>query len=295
MKIFVTGGTGFIGTHVLNKLLSQNHSVLLLSRTLNKSTNHNLQIINGNLSNIEEWKNELQKFKPDSCIHLGWEGLPDHSYEISKLNLEYGLNLIVLLSKIGCKRLLIIGSCFEYGVQKGKLSEKTLPKSLDSFTASKHSLHWLGEEIAKQNDMDFIWIRPFFVYGPGQHSKSLIPYILNTLKAGNLPVIRNPEAKNDFVYVEDVADAICKILKKGTNGETYNVGSGKLTSIKQIINYTYKNLKIKNNFQLGEKILKDAISSSYADISKIKKEIGWEPRTNIKEGIEKTIKYSQNN
>lgn len=291
MKIFITGGTGFIGKYVVNRLITQGHTVQLLSRSSIKSPNKQIKLVKGDLSNIDEWKNKLKSFQPEVCIHLAWEGLPDHSLKLSELNLKYGLDLLKILSEIKCPRVLIIGSCFEYGVQKGKISEKTLPKPFDAFTAAKHSLRWLGGEIAKQNNMDFIWIRPFFVYGPGQHHKSLIPYILNSVKSGLSPEIRNLKAKNDFIYVEDLADAISKIMKKGKNGETYNVGSGKLTSIKQILNYIYKDLQIKNNYKQGEKIYKDVMNSFYADITKIQQETNWIPKTDIKVGIKKTVSF----
>lgn len=290
MRVFITGGTGFIGSSLVGAVLRKGHNVLLLSRNFKGQKDSNLKIVKGSLANISSWQKKLANFKPDAAIHAAWEGLPDHNAHLSKLNLEYGLNLTKLLSKIGCKRLIITGSGWEYGIQKSKLSENTPPKPFDAFTAAKHALHWLGREIAKENNMELIWTRLFYLYGPGQHHNSLIPYLIRCIKTGKVPEIRNPEAKNDFLYVEDLADALIKLLEKKVIGDTYNIGSGKLTSITTIANTVFKYFRVKGRFKKGKKIYKDKLSYFYADISRIKKDTGWEPKTNVKEGILKTIK-----
>jgi nucleoside-diphosphate-sugar epimerase len=190
-----------------------------------------------------------------------------------------------------------IGSGWEYGVQQGKLSENTTSVPFDAYTAAKHSLNWLGWEIAKENGMDFVWMRLFFVYGPGQRLLALIPSLLASIKAGKKPEIRNPNAKNDFVYVEDVAEAIALAVKKcfprkGADPKhcVYNVGSGKLTGVIDIVKYICLKYNLKINYKKTAKQPQDKITTSYADITKIRKEIGWRPKTSIQEGITLTIK-----
>lgn len=292
MRVFVTGGTGFIGKEVVNKLKKEGYNLLLLSRTLKGSNKEGIKVIKGNLRNILSWQNQLKIFNPDAAIHIAWEGLPDHSAHISKLNLEYSLNLTELLANIGCKRLIITGSGWEYGPQSGKMSEDTPCKLFDAFTAAKRALHMLGQEIANEKNMEFIWTRLFYVYGPAQQPKALIPHLINSAKSGKWPEIRNPKAKNDFIYVEDVAEALIKILNKGKNNNTYNIGSGKLTSVADIVKYVFDRFGIKNVYHENRQEAKDlAFNYSFADTSKIKREIGWYPKTSTKEGIEKTISY----
>ena len=138
--------------------------------------------------------------------------------------------------------------------------------------------------------MAFIWTRLFYVYGPSQQPKALIPHIIRCAKDHKQPNIRNPKAKNDFIYVEDVADALCAILKKCNESNTYNIGSGKLTSVSYIMNYIFDRLHIKKDFKKVQSQSKDAaFNYAFADISKIKKEIGWEPKISVEEGILKTI------
>lgn len=291
MRIFITGGTGFIGRFILKKLSHGKNKLLVLTRYPEKIKNSKyVRPLKGDLSGNGNWAKKLKDFKPDVAIHLAWEGIPDYGIKNSIKNLNQGLSLFQILAETGCKKIISAGSLWEYGNQTGKISEtdRTLP--FNTFTASKNSLNYLGREIAKENGIDFIWARIFYVYGPGQKSTSLIPYLINSLSNNKTPEIRNPEAKNDFIYVEDVADAILSLLKSDSVSGEYNIGSGKLSSIKNIINIISSNLKTKIGFDQGDKKQLDKISSVYADISKVRKDTGWSPATPIKQGIEKTIR-----
>lgn len=298
MNIFITGGTGFIGRQLVLKLEKTQHSLLLLTRNRHLESNRKVRYLIGNLHNIRKWQSEFMTFKPDIVIHLAWEGLPDHHADISKTNLDFGLDLVQLSAKLGCKLFISTGSGWEYGIQSGKLSENNVSVPFDAFTAAKHALNGLGWEIAKENGMSFVWLRPFFVYGPGQRPLALIPSLLNSIAAGKTPEIRNPDAANDFIYVTDVAKAILLTIRKCLPTKSspptyyvYNVGSGKLTKVSYIINHIYKKFRLKNNYKQVAKQFQDNITHSYADISQIEKGLGWKPETNIIKGIDKTIDY----
>lgn len=300
MRIFITGGTGFVGRHVIKALKKRNHHLLLLSRNKKNENTVKIKFLYGNLNNMN-WKKEFLKFSPAVVIHLAWEGLPNHHSDISKKNLEWSLNLVQLAGKAKCKLFVATGSGWEYGVQHGKLSEDSTSNPFDAYTAAKHSVNLFGWEIAKESNMSFVWLRPFFIYGPGQRSLALIPSLLSSINKGEKPEIRNPNAKNDFVYVEDVAEAIALAVDKCfPQKETvpkhyvYNVGSGKLTGVIDIIKYICLKFNSKTNYKKMAKQPQDKITTSFASITKIRKEIGWKPKTDIKRGINLMIKYHLN-
>lgn len=288
MRIFITGGTGFIGKFVVDKLKVKNQ-LLLLTHSKKPIFSKKVKYIKGDLANINDIKKQLKKFNPQVTIHIAWEGIPDYGIETSIKNLNYGLKLYSLLAEINCKTVLTTGSCWEYGGQNGKLSEdKVFSKPFNAFTAAKNSLNFLGQEIAKKNNMNFIWVRPFYIYGPGQKEQSLIPYLISCAKTNKIPKLKNPEAQNDFVFVEDIAEAISIIIQNQKSG-TYNLGSGKLTSVKNITEIIFKHFGVKTNFKKGTAKQTDSLQAFYADLSKIKKETGWKPKFSITRGIKKTI------
>lgn len=292
MNIFLTGGSGFIGKFVVRKLDNGANKLLLLTKNpKNLIYSENVTILEGDLADIDRWENTLKNFKPQATIHLAWEGIPDYGIEQSIKNLNYGLDLIKLLAKIGCHTILITGSLWEYGTQTGKLSEDACTKPFNAFTAAKNSLYLLGNELAKENNMLFLWTRLFNVYGPGQKTTSLIPTIIDCAKNNKTMGVRNPKAKNDFIYVEDVAEAISDILLKCKKNEIFNIGHGKLVSVQSIIDKISNFFGTKQQYEVVAQKQIDALSYFYADISKIKKEIGWKPKTSINIGIKKTIEY----
>ena len=286
MRIFVTGGTGFIGRFVVRELQSQGHKLLLLSRQSRSVSD--ADTILGGLSDIARWQKELKRLSPEAAIHLAWEGLPNYDVQTSLRNLNYGLNLITTLADIGCQSVICSGSCWEYGQQSGRLSEDTGLKPYNAFTAAKNSLHWLGREIARERGMRFIWTRLFYVYGPGQRETSLIPYIIDCARVGKKPEIKTPAARNDFIYVEDAARAFAAIVKKSQKDGVYNIGSGTATSVQEIVNIICGHF----NFQdgCGSLVSNSQSGDIWADISRITEETGWRPETGTKEGIDRTIR-----
>jgi nucleoside-diphosphate-sugar epimerase len=294
MRIFVTGGTGFIGTHVVTQLISDSHEVLLLClegepipSVLNQSS---LRIVRGNLGDIQSWKTEVESFQPQAAVHIAWAGIPNYDSWTSTQNLIQSLNLITMLAEIGCEKLLCTGSCWEYGQKTGQLHEDSVVRPSNAFTAAKHSLHLMGREIARERQMKFIWTRLFYVYGPGQKSHSLIPHIITAIQSGEQPNIKTPHSRNDFVYVEDVATAISGLISKDTIHDTYNIGSGYSTEILKVINLAYQYYGHKEKSIPSEGVPSSTTPVDFwADITKIKDDIGWEPAYTIEKGIKKTL------
>ena len=298
MKIFITGGEGFIGSHVVTKLLTRKHKLLLLSRNPSlgrKKKFRGAVFVKGDLKNIKAWAKKLRQFKPDVVMHLAWEGLEsyDFSAKTSSRNLMNSLNLISLAASLGCKKFLSTGSSWEYGRLRGKFRESDpleFGGHVPNFIIAKRAIRSFGEQIARESGMQFLWARLFFVYGPGQKSRALIPSLVQSFQNGKTPEVKNKLGANDFVYVEDVAEAIVKILEKSKKSSVvYNIGSGHLTSVARIANLVAKNF--------GKKpIVKELKKPNgfWADISKVGRELGWRPKTRIERGVQKTIKALTN-
>lgn len=290
MKIFITGGTGFLGRYVVRELSRRGHHLMLLSRQ--RRHERGVEFIKGDMSDVSKWGKKLKVFKPDAAIHLAWEGLPSQDFDVSMKNLTGGLECIRALGEAGCKTIVVAGSDQEYGHTGKKVKETSPVQPYNLLFSTKVALYWLGSKIAQQYNMNFIWGRMFFIYGAGQRSGALIPYLVSSLRSGGSPEIRNPYGANDFVYVADVARAIALLTtqKSKSSNEIYNIGSGQLTSITTVIKTVYGIFKKPLPAFLPISKRPSTWKGAYADISKIKRDYGWSPTVDMKTGITKMVK-----
>ena len=297
MKIFVTGGTGFIGSHTVRALAGRGYELMLLIRDNARACSTDRSIsevasVCGDLADINGWKYRFMEFRPDAVLHLAWEGLPDYGIDMCMRNLNYGLQLFRLAGEAGCKCVVATGSCWEYAHRTGGITENSPIESSAVFPAAKNSLRIMGEAMSRHYGMHFYWPRLFFVYGPGQRATSLIPSVIISVEAGREPEVRNPESRNDFIYITDVADAVVWLIEKMPEGIVYNVGSGNSTSVSDIISAVYETMGIKQHPNNTNKRPPEREADDFwADIGVISNDTGWSPKYNIRAGIKATVDH----
>ena len=179
------------------------------------------------------------------------------SESISKTNLENSINLFdFILENTNCKKILISGSCFEYGKTIGMCKEVEPIELFNSyFTWAKYSLYQYL--LLKCRDIDVVlnWFRIFYVYGPGQRKGSLIPTIIESIISKKVPNLKTPKNRNDFIYVKDVAKYFVKAVEINLPSGIYNLGSGYSTSVYDIC------CKVED-YLLGTKSISDNVLSS---------------------------------
>ena len=289
MKIFITGVTGFIGKQLIPRL--GHHKLLCLTRSAKDlKSDNNISYISGDLSNPESYLSILEEFKPDSCIHLGWHGLPDYSVQNNTINLTISIKLIENLIKVGCSKIFVAGSCWEYGKLQNALCETDIPIKPSIFGTFKTSLHLIMDSICRENNINLIWGRIFFVYGPGQRKNSLIPYCYNNLKNGLKIKINNPLAINDFIYVSDVANAIKYLIELDNICGVYNIGSGQGKTVWEVVNNVASSLNLSPVY---DNMLTSDMGN-WANINKISK-YGWKSEVSLETGIFNTINAFKEN
>jgi nucleoside-diphosphate-sugar epimerase len=285
VRILLTGGSGFIGTHILSIL--EDHQVLLLGREEAGLQCSNVNYHKCDLSNTKTWENQIRDFCPNAGIHLAWGGLPDYSFPRCLENFNFSINLINVLASAGCKTIFSTGTCWEYGDILGQVGETDIPGSMSLFPSFKTGLRLIAQSIAGEVKANLIWGRVFFVYGPGQRETSLIPTCYRAIKNGIVPQIKNFGAVNDFIHVSDVASAIKALVENPEASGVFNIGSGSPVKVSQVCEYVAQ--KLDAEFLIPNSKEQVEPSGLWADISLIKEKTGWEPKFSLQEGIERTI------
>ncbi len=295
MKILVTGGTGFIGKPLLDSLIENVKEVQILNLTKSSSNSilKNIEFFNCDLSVPETYYNKVNDFKPQIVIHLAWEGIPNFSLDLCSKNILSSIKLIEVVSKLdSCKKIIITGSCFEYNNKIGVCVETDFVTPKDYFTfAKKTILSFLELECTKNNKV-YIWARLFYVYGPNQRKGSLIPTLINTLKSGKCPELNTPKNANDFIHVNDVANAIMNMSINNIESGIYNLGSGVTTTVSDVSKIVEMSLFGKDAFtnELIEKTKSTEKTVDFnADITKSIESLNWTPKIGIIEGIKSLI------
>jgi len=242
MKIFVTGATGFVGNYVVKELLQQGHKVIATSldpaKAGKKKWFSKVEYVPFDLASFDSSINYYQYFRePDAMIHLAWEGLPDYkeSFHLEK-NLPRHYKLLENLVKNGLPDLTVTGTCLEYGMQEGCLSEGMEPRPENAYAMAKNRLRIQLQELQNQNKFSFKWIRLFYMYGKGQNPKSLLSQLDKAISEGKEEFnMSGGEQERDYLPVEKVAEYIVKIAVQNDELGMINCCSGKPVKVKELV------------------------------------------------------------
>jgi len=303
MKVLVTGGAGFIGSNLVRYLCDQNHEVSVidnLSFGFKDLIDKRAVFYKGTISD----KGLLEKILPgtDVVFHLASLATITLSmtnpYMYFDNNFMEGIALLEAMKKTNVKKIVYSSSASSYGnLQKKFFTEEDSPQPTNPYGASKSCFEPALSAYYHSFGIDAIALRYFNVYGPSDDQadtpRAVPIWIKAALKDEPLIVYWQGKQKRDYIFVEDIARANLLAAEKGKGFRVYNVGCGNgiwMTDIvKELENLFGKKLSIKDG---GER----PGDSPYvvADISRIKKELGWEPKVGLKDGLQKTINYYKN-
>lgn len=298
MTILITGGTGFIGRHVLDQINTDDHEIVCITRDIKKITKKkNIEYMECELSDIEKVEQLLGQKKIDCIIHLAWEGIPDYSEEMSIINHNQNISFLNSIVKNGtCKKIIISGSCFEYGNNNGVRKEDDKLYTNSFFAWAKQSICTYSMLLSEKFDISINWFRLFYVYGPYQRAQSAIPTITKSIIENNIPDIRNPFNKIDLIHVKDVASAIVKAAYSNMEPGIYNIGTGNAVEISEVCKILEKEIRGKTNFT--DELIDSSNSKTEidicADMNKTEKALNWKPKYDIYKGIKDYLQFYNN-
>jgi UDP-glucose 4-epimerase len=284
----VTGGVGFIGTHLCKRLAAAGLSVHSASRREHAGEAH-VKHWQVDLSDFESVSRLVKNIRPDYVFHLASHvmGSPDIKHVLPTFhgNLQTTVNLLTAVAQEGCKRFVTTGSFMEPTNDGGEVTP-TSPYAAAKWSSTAYCR--LFRAIYK---VPVATARVFMVYGPGQQDNTkLVPYTIQCLLKGEPPQISSGRRLVDWVYVEDVAEGFLRLaLAPNAEGLTVDLGSGALIATSDLV---AKICRIADN---GVQPLIGALPdrpmepSSVADIAASRRLIDWSPRVNLDDGLRRTF------
>ncbi|MFC2035021.1 NAD-dependent epimerase/dehydratase family protein [Chloroflexota bacterium] len=250
----MTGSTGFIGNYVTKELLKHGFNILATSILSEKEVPFSwLKKVDYIQADLKERREDWFSFfgEPDLLIHLAWEGLPNYK-ELFHLeqNLPSNYSFLKNMIENGLKKVVVTGTCSEYGMQSGALKEDLETKPDNPYSQAKDNLRKYLEQLQSIIPFNLKWIRLFYLYGKGQRPDSVLSQLETTLeRKGEAFNMSGGEQLRDYLPVEKVAECIVKIAVQDKVSGIINCCSGKPISIRKLVeNYLFeKNKSIKLN------------------------------------------------
>jgi len=310
MKILITGCAGFIGSHLVEKLLDDGHKVIGVDNfndyynpkikqdnLSNATKSNNFKLYRLDILNFEKLNNVLDKEKPDKIVHLAARAGVRPSIKSPELyaqvNVLGTVNLLKLSVEYSVKQFIFGSSSSVYGNSKRlPFTEDDLCDAIISpYGASKRVAEFWVETFWQTYGLKSTILRFFTVYGPRGRPDMAPAIFTNAISAGKeVNMFGDGSSSRDYTYIDDIIEGIVKVLNKNLEFEIVNLGNNQPITLSDFIStieqVTAKKAKIKKlPKQPGD------VEKTWANIVKAKRLLGWQPKTKIEEGLRKYVEW----
>lgn len=295
MKVLITGGSGFVGSHLTDRLLARNDQVLVIDnystgRKDNLKPHQNLEVVEATIANTHLMEQIFTQFQPDVVVHAAASYKdPDNWVEDCHTNVLGTVNVINAAKKAGCKRIVYFQTALCYG-----LNPKEQPITLDHHFDSRGSSYAIsktaGEHYIELSGLSFVSFRLANAYGPRNISGPL-PTFYHRLTTGKSCFVM--DTRRDFVYIQDLVDCVTSAVDGKGHGY-YHISSGSDFSIKELFDATIAalNISLDKEVEVRPRNPDDAFTI-LLDPSRTKQDFGWEVKTSLEVGVKAAIQYYQ--
>ena len=296
--ILLTGGTGFVGSHLLEKLLNLDKNIILLKRSFSDTWRINKFIGNENLivKNIDkESVDEIfNQYSIIGIFHLASNSQRElNSNIISKMidsNIKFPTQLLENSINNNVKFFINTGSVYEYELNNPPISEKTKIRPFNLYASTKTAFEDILKFYSANYDLNCSTLKLFTPYGPKDNENKITPYlIISSMKKEKIH-IKSPNKTLDLIYIDDVINSYITVMNnisKFNEYDSFNIGMGVGTRIKDLLEIIESNLGKNKNVTYGN--LED--DQVWCSNKKINKKLRWKPKIKIEEGIKRTIDH----
>jgi len=305
-RVLITGATGFIGANLTREFLKFGFEVYIFTRvTSNKwRLNDILKDVKEycvDLSDGERLEKIILDIRPEIILHTAvYGGFPfqKDTNKIMQTNIVGTVNILSACSRVGFDIFVNTGSSSEYGIKDSPMRETDLLEPNNEYGVSKASATLFCQTKAKSEKLPIVTLRLFSPYGYYEEPARLIPSVIVACLRGEKPKVSSPDPVRDFIFIEDIINAYVKVIntRKEVEGEIFNIGYGRQYSVGEVVSRIIEltGNRVKPEWKSITNPRVEPITW-VADISKTKRFLNWQPRYDFEKGLEKTIKWFEEN
>jgi len=281
-SILITGATGFIGRHLVDKLSQEGRELVPLSK---RSSNNTIAV---DLSCGAETQNIISDYQIKTVVHLASN--VRSIYSNSDINNEIDMAINVMSALKSPCRFIYLSTADEYATSPDILTENANLQPVNLYAQAKFRTRQALEAESKRRGMELVILRPFLVYGPRQPSHMFISQLLDSIKDNKVFVYSARKKVRDYIHVLDLIKAISMIIDfRSDVGGVYNVGTGVGTSLSKVIQLVESELNIKIKFERDVKLGLSDPDILVSNSEKLEKKIGWKSAIEFSQGLSELI------
>lgn len=288
-RVLITGASGFLGSHLCDRLCKNGIEVHAISRTQRTTDKDSLQWWQGNIEDIEVVQNLFQAIKPDVVFHLSGmvTGAAAASLVLPTFNslLVSTVNLLTVAASQGCDRIVLIASLEEPEPQHNEL----IPSP---YAAAKWASSVYGRMFHQLYQTPIVLVRPFMTYGPRQNMRKIIPSVTLSLLQDEAPRLASGQRQVDWIYIDDVIDGLIVAAQMpNVEGCTFDLGSGTLVSVRSVVQQLRNLINPQIQPLFGALLDRPVEKVRVANISYTYDNLGWQPVVSLDKGLENTVNW----
>jgi len=292
-RVLVTGASGFIGMHTLAPLLERGYEVHAVYSKRAGST-PGVHWIQADLLDTKSVAATLEAVRPERLLHLAWYVEPGKMINDTSnlLWVQQSLELLRRFRELGGQRCAIVGSCYEYDWRYGYCNEQLTPRQPDTmYGAAKLGLAETMLGYCAASGLSGAWARMFFLYGPNENRKRLVPSVIVSLLKGEPALSSHGRQVRDYMHVRDVAEGTTALLDSAARG-AYNIASGQATTIVAIVQMLGELSGRADLLRIGAIAARaNDAPLVVGDPAAAKRDFGWEAAIPLREGLASTMDW----
>jgi nucleoside-diphosphate-sugar epimerase len=297
MRVLVTGADGFIGRRLVKRFVDEGWLVTAQVRPgrtagFDRSAIEVAEVELAELRKLADLPSRVQL-----VVHLAWAGVAPESRNVAEVqlaNLDASLASVDVAAALGATRVLCPGSMSEFALHNGPVYGSEAPSPVDFYSAAKVAARTLMGVRCAQLGIGLVWALVTSVFGPGRQDNNVLTYTMRELLVGATPKYTGLEQVWDYLYIDDLVEALWLLALRGRPGRCYPVGSGTVRPLSSYVREVRDAISPDADLMIGALPYRSSrLDSSIPVLDALVEDTGFEPRVTFAAGVKATVRWMQ--